>query len=185
MKRREIVLAAVCVSMTGLCILLGVMLAASYRAIETLEQAAGRDADLLRQLEAAASVYRIGEPTPDGEEGRLDREYRAAMAEWSGNTLEGVAINLSFGDQWKEEMDAYYRLLNDALHEDRRQWLASSQEAWEVRANIDEELAWQVADQDHHGGTIMKLIESQIYLDRYRTRAKQLMELYGNFTSGI
>lgn len=107
----------------------------------------------------------------------IDIEYENAMARWSGSTAEGVDIIISFGDKWKEEMNKYYSLLHEKLTDDKKDYLVSSQEKWEQFSKNDEELTWQTYDQLNHGGSIMRIYSSEIYLERYRSRALKLKEL--------
>jgi len=108
----------------------------------------------------------------------IEVEFENEMMSWSGNTGEGVRIIVGYGDQWKEEMGKYYDLLYDELDEDKRKWLTSSQAQWEVFTKENEELAWQVNDQMHHGGSIMHILNADIYYHRFRERALFLKEQY-------
>ena len=117
-----------------------------------------------------------------GEEHFLDKDYRIAMSEWSGTTWEGVDIIASYGDLWKEEMEKYYQLLYDELNDDKKQWIVSSQEQWEIFTKYNEELTWQTYDQLHHKGSIMRILTAGIYREKYRTRALDLKYLYEYLT---
>ncbi len=108
----------------------------------------------------------------------VDIDYDKAMANWSGNTAEGVDIICSFGDKWKDEMNKYYSLLYNDLNSDKRKWLKSSQKKWETFIKDNEELEWQTYDQINGEGSIMQIYSAQIYLDRYRDRTITLMDLY-------
>jgi predicted MPP superfamily phosphohydrolase len=121
-------------------------------------------------------LKKAAENTP--EEHPLDKEYNDAMKNWSGVTAEGVSIIGAFGDKWKAEMEKYYQLLYDALAEDKKKWLVSSQNEWVKFTKENEELTWQTYDQINHGGTIMQIFSSNIYLERYRDRTLTLKSLY-------
>ncbi|MDM8534165.1 hypothetical protein QUF55_05595 [Clostridiaceae bacterium HSG29] len=108
----------------------------------------------------------------------IEIEFENEMKSWSGNNDEGVYIVLGYGDQWKEEMNKYYNLLLEKLNEDKRKWLVSSQEQWELFTKENEELAWHVNDQIYHDGSIMRIFDANIYYYRYRDRALYLKEKY-------
>lgn len=115
----------------------------------------------------------------------IDIEYDKAMQNWSGVTLEGVDIICTYGDKWKNEMEKYYNLLYKKLNKDKKKWLISSQEKWETFTKENEELAWQIYDQNYHGGSIMQIFSAEIYYDKYRERALDLMKKYETFEEGL
>ncbi len=108
----------------------------------------------------------------------LKLNLKDEMKTWNGNTWDGVYIVTRYGDKWKVEMEKYYDLLLEELNEDKKKWLISSQEQWEVFTKENEELDWQVNDQLHHGGSIMHIITADIYYERYRRRALDLKQKY-------
>lgn len=115
----------------------------------------------------------------------IDIEYEKAMQDWSGNTAEGVEISCAYGEKWKSEMDKYYKLLHQKLDNDKKKWLVSSQKKWEAFTKDNEELAWQIYDQQYHGGSIMQTFSAQIYYDKYRDRALDLMKKYEQFEKDV
>ena len=112
----------------------------------------------------------------------LDQEYEKAQSEWSGNTAEYVVLTVSFAELWKDEMDKYYHLLYNELNDEKRHWLVSSQEKWEIYTKENEELAWQTYEQIFNTGSMMKIYEANIYLEKYRSRALTLISLYDSLT---
>ena len=59
----------------------------------------------------------------------IEQAYKEAIKS-AGTTFEMSQTNLLFGDQWKAEMENYHTLLYDALKDDRKHWLSSSQSTW-------------------------------------------------------
>jgi len=113
----------------------------------------------------------------------LEIEFEKEMKTWSGNTSEGVEILCTNGDKWKDEMEKYYELLNEELDEDKKKWLESSQEKWEIYIEENEELGWQIFDQQYHGGTIIQILSAELYYNRYHDRALDLIQKYEELTS--
>lgn len=116
------------------------------------------------------------------ERGPIETAFENAMLEWSGNTWESVDIICFYGDMWKSKMDEYLQLLEKELNDDKKQWLVSSQEKWEVFTKDNEELAWQTYDQMNHDGSIMHIHSANIYYEKYKTRALYLKSLYDFLT---
>lgn len=113
----------------------------------------------------------------------IDIEFDKAMSKWSGNTGEGVDIICTYGDKWKEEMGKYYILLYDELDNDKKKWLISSQEKWEIYSKENEELGYQIYEQIYQGGSIIQILSADIYYNKYRDRALDLKEKYENITN--
>ena len=120
----------------------------------------------------------------------IEIEYEEAMRNWSGNTWESVDIGTTYGDKFKDEMNKYLELLADGLADEKKKWVMESQNSWEIFVKDNEELEWQVIDQIHHGGSIMKTFSAGIYYERYRNRTLFLKRLCdsinrdGGFLSG-
>ena len=113
----------------------------------------------------------------------IDVEYEKAMANPEIWTTAGMKMTTcQYGDKWKAEMEKYLEILPEVLSDDKKKWVYESQEKWEVFTKDNEELAWQVYDTVHHGGSIMSEISASIYYHRYRTRALYLKSLYDFLT---
>jgi hypothetical protein len=119
------------------------------------------------------------EPRNDIPKDKIKLDFEKEMSSWSGNTGEGVDILIRYGDIWKDEMENYYKLVYDSLLPEKRHWLESSQNQWEIFTKENEELKWQTYEQMFSGGTIMRIFEAHIYYQRYEARALQLRILYG------
>jgi len=189
MKKTTVLLMVLLAVLTMSCIVLGALLNSHNKTVENLElevsnleNEISQKTELLIQAEKQIELLQQENQEITDRKHDLDIEYEKAMATWI-NTMEGVEIINSFGDIWKEEMDKYYTLLYDMLEEDRKKWLISSQEKWEIYTKENEELAWQTYDQVHHDGSIMKIYSAEIYLERYRSRAKTLIHLYNSLIS--
>lgn len=109
-------------------------------------------------------------------------EFENEMETWSGNTAEGVNIIINYANRWNDEMEKYYDLLYLELDEDKKKWLESSQGKWEAYVIENEELGWQILDQQYHGGSIIKILAADLYYSRYHDRAIDLIQKYEEIT---
>jgi hypothetical protein len=112
----------------------------------------------------------------------LDVELENALAAGGTSTSDMVDIYCSYGDKWKDEMNRYLDLLTEKLKDDKKHFVALSQEKWSDFIKDNEELQWQTYDQIHHAGSLMYTYTAKCYLESYRSRALFLKNLYDFLT---
>lgn len=74
-------------------------------------------------------------------------------------------------------MEKTYDLLLPELREDHKQLLISSQKNWEEYASVNDTLEYEVVSYACGGGTMMRVVASEHYYNRYRDRALHLTYL--------
>lgn len=107
----------------------------------------------------------------------LESEFIKAMSEASITPEKGAYTISVYEGKWKEEMEKYYKLVYDALPENKRKWLSSTQEEWEVFTK-NEILYWQAFDELYSNDSMLEYNSSAIFLNRYRARASDLRFIY-------
>jgi hypothetical protein len=100
------------------------------------------------------------------------------MSETGGVTSEMIDVSIKYAELWKLEMEMYYRLLMDALDDDKKSVLAESQELWLLSSAKTDELVWSVNYQLYRGGSYLNILEADLLNTRYRERALLLYGLW-------
>jgi cell division protein FtsB len=109
----------------------------------------------------------------------LEKDYLDEISNWSGVTSDAVEINTRYKQLWEDKINKYYNLIYNALDDDKKYLIVSSQKKWEESIQIDEKLHWQWNDQLYNGGSISYVLNSDASCNIYRDRALALIRIYG------